>query len=265
MNRHGEISLIAIGRPAPVPYPVSGTVMGRCPEGAIKGYLRKGQAQVMQPFELPEFYMPYPARLNPHLETAREHSKAWAREMGMLGDDGNPKIWDERKFDSADYALLCAYTHPDAPGPELDLVTDWYVWVFFFDDHFLEIYKRSRELAGAKEYLERLPAFMPVDPDQHPARADQPGGTRPGRPVGTHHAHHVGGLAAPVLREHPEPAQRVAVGALQYQRESGPQPDRVHRDAPQGRRGPLVGGPRRARRGRRVPARDRRRPGRCAC
>jgi hypothetical protein len=42
-------------------------------------------------------------------------------------------------------------------------VTDWYVWVFFFDDHFLETYKRSRDQAGAKEYLSRLSAFMPVE------------------------------------------------------------------------------------------------------
>ena len=121
----------------------------------------------MQPFKLPEFYMPYPARLNPNLEAARVHSKAWAAEMGMLGSEQGapgPKIWDEAKFDAMDYALLCSYTHPDAPGPELDLVTDWYVWVFYFDDHFLETYKRSRDLAGAKEYLDRLPAFMPVYP-----------------------------------------------------------------------------------------------------
>jgi germacradienol/geosmin synthase len=121
----------------------------------------------MQPFELPEFYMPYPARLNPNLEVARVHSKAWAAEMGMLDSEQGapgPKIWDEAKFDAMDYALLCSYTHPDAPGPELDLVTDWYVWVFYFDDHFLETYKRGRDLAGAKEYLDRLPAFMPVSP-----------------------------------------------------------------------------------------------------
>jgi germacradienol/geosmin synthase len=115
----------------------------------------------MRPFELPDFYMPYPARLNPHLEASREHSKAWAREMGMV--EGS-SIWDESDFDSHDYALLCAYTHPEAPGPELDLVTDWYVWVFFFDDHFLEVYKRSRDLDGARDYLGRLPAFMPVRP-----------------------------------------------------------------------------------------------------
>jgi germacradienol/geosmin synthase len=125
----------------------------------------------MQPFKLPEFYMPWPARLNPNLESARVHSKAWAYDMGILGSkeeaQGQP-IWDERTFDAHDYALLCSYTHPDAPGTELDLVTDWYVWVFFFDDHFLEIYKRSQDLVGAKEYLDRLPAFMPIFPNEAP-------------------------------------------------------------------------------------------------
>ncbi len=118
----------------------------------------------MQPFELPEFYMPYPARLNTNLERAREHSKAWAYEMDMIDvpQHGVP-IWDEHDFDSHDYALLCGYTHPDASGPDLDLVTDWYVWVFYFDDHFVELYKRSGDLGGAREYLDRLALFMPVD------------------------------------------------------------------------------------------------------
>jgi len=113
-----------------------------------------------QPFKLPEFYTPYPARLNPHLESARVHSKAWAREMTMIEGSG---IWDEATFDAHDYALLCAYTHPDCDADELSLVTDWYVWVFFFDDHFLDIFKRSKDMAGAKAYLDRLPAFMPLD------------------------------------------------------------------------------------------------------
>ena len=120
----------------------------------------------MRPFELPDFYVPYPARLNSHLDSARTHTKAWARKMGILDAPPNApgaNIWDEHKFDSMDFALLCAYTHPDAPRPELDLVTDWYVWVFYFDDHFLEVYKRSHDQLGAKEYLDRLPAFMPVN------------------------------------------------------------------------------------------------------
>lgn len=121
--------------------------------------------------------MPWPARLNPNLEAARVHSKAWAYEMGILGSkeeaQGQP-IWDERKFDAHDYALLCSYTHPDAPATELDLVTDWYVWVFFFDDHFLEIYKRSQDMVGAKEYLDRLPAFMPIYPNETPTVPTNP-------------------------------------------------------------------------------------------
>ena len=123
-----------------------------------------------QPFLLPDFYMPYPARLNPYLEHARLHSKAWARSLGMIEGSG---IWEESDFDRHDYALLCAYTHPDCDAAELALVTDWYIWVFFFDDHFLEIYKRSRDMAGARAYLDRLPAFMPIhDPAAMPKPAN---------------------------------------------------------------------------------------------
>ncbi|GGV34769.1 germacradienol/geosmin synthase [Streptomyces longisporoflavus] len=113
-----------------------------------------------QPFELPAFYLAHPASLNPHLEEAREHSGKWARDMGMLEGSG---VWEQRDLDAHDYALLCAYTHPDCDGPTLSLVTDWYVWVFFFDDHFLELFKRTRDRVGGKAYLERLPAFMPMD------------------------------------------------------------------------------------------------------
>jgi germacradienol/geosmin synthase len=113
-----------------------------------------------QPFVLPYFYMPYPARLNPHLDEARAHSTVWAREMGMLEGSG---VWEQSDLDAHDYGLLCAYTHPDCDGPALSLITDWYVWVFFFDDHFLEVFKRSQDRDGGKAYLDRLPLFMPLD------------------------------------------------------------------------------------------------------
>ena len=120
----------------------------------------------MQPFELPEFYLPWPARLNPNLEGARAHSKAWSYEVGILEREpgsGGPAVWSEEDLDAHDYALLCSYTHPECPGDELDLITDWYVWVFYFDDHFLELYKRPQDRAGGKAYLDRIPLFMPVD------------------------------------------------------------------------------------------------------
>jgi germacradienol/geosmin synthase len=80
--------------------------------------------------------------------------------MGMLEGSG---IWAESDLQSHDYGLLCAYTHPDASAVELNLITDWYVWVFFFDDHFLETFKRGGDRSVAKAYLDRLPSFMPMD------------------------------------------------------------------------------------------------------
>jgi len=129
----------------------------------------------MQAFTLPDFYLSYPARISPHLERAREHSAAWAKQMGMLDSPkpGGGVVWDEAALAKHDYALLCAYTHPDCDGRTLDLITDWYVWVFFFDDHFLEQFKYSRDLPGAKAYLDRLEEFMTETPPEatNPAEA----------------------------------------------------------------------------------------------
>ncbi|HEV2783391.1 MAG TPA: germacradienol/geosmin synthase [Actinophytocola sp.] len=126
----------------------------------------------MQPFELPEFYLPQPARLNPNVDRAREHTKEWARQLGMLDPAEAP--WDERGFGTMDYALLTSYTHPDAAGPELDLLTDWYVWAFYFDDDFLERYKRTGDPAGARTYVDGLAAFMPTDLETELPRPTNP-------------------------------------------------------------------------------------------
>ncbi|KAA9157186.1 germacradienol/geosmin synthase [Amycolatopsis acidicola] len=124
----------------------------------------------MQAFTLPDFYLPYPARINPNLERARAHSAAWAERMGMLDapKPGGGVVWDAARLSKMDYALMCAYTHPDCSGSALELVTDWYVWVFFFDDHFLEQFKYSRDQAGAKAYLDRLELFMTMDGEEPP-------------------------------------------------------------------------------------------------
>ena len=123
----------------------------------------------MSTFALPDFYLPHPARINPHEQPARNHSEKWATRHGML-DAG---VWDLEKLRKNDYALMCAYTHPDCDAATLDLVTDWYVWVFFFDDHFLALFKYSRDLAGAQAYLDRLDRFM-TEPGQAPPAPENP-------------------------------------------------------------------------------------------
>lgn len=119
----------------------------------------------MPAFTLPEFYLPHPATINPHLDHAREHSMSWAREMGMLdaATPGGGLVWDEAALAAMDYGLMCAYTHPHCDGPTLDVITDWYVWVFFFDDHFLELFKYSGDRVGAQSYLDGLERFMVAD------------------------------------------------------------------------------------------------------
>ncbi|MFC4946177.1 terpene synthase family protein [Pseudonocardia sp. GCM10023141] len=128
----------------------------------------------MQAFTLPAFYLPHPARINPNLERARTHSAAWARDMGMLdaATPGGDLVWDDDRLARMDYGLMCAYTHPDCDGAMLDLITDWYVWVFFFDDHFLEHFKYSHDMRGAQAYLDRLELFMTGSPPEPTSPAE---------------------------------------------------------------------------------------------
>ena len=125
-----------------------------------------------QPFELPDFYVPYPARLSPYVQHARVESTRWARDFGMLeGSD----VWTEKDLAAHDYALLCGYTHPDTSPDMLSLITEWYVWVFFFDDHFLVRYKTSGDRASAHAYLNRLCAFMAPDHGLEPTNPCEAG------------------------------------------------------------------------------------------
>jgi germacradienol/geosmin synthase len=128
----------------------------------------------MPAFTLPEFYLPHPARRNPHEPHARAHSDAWAERLGMLGQRGpaGKPIWDRAKLTANDYPLMCAYTHPDCDEPTLDLITDWYVWVFYFDDHFLELFKYRQDLAGARTHLDRLDRFLTAPGETPPEPAN---------------------------------------------------------------------------------------------
>lgn len=120
----------------------------------------------MTSFELPEFYMPYAARCNPHRESARVHAKMWATQMGMLSTSRQAHgsaIWDERTFDSADFPLYAALAYPDAPAPELDLLTDWHVWSWFINDFFSANFIHRKDLEGGTEYISKLAAYMPAE------------------------------------------------------------------------------------------------------
>ena len=71
-------------------------------------------------------------------------------------------IWDRRKLAGFDFAVCAAMINPDAPGRELDLATGWLTWGTYADDYFPVVFGQTRDMAAAKAFNERMPAFMPV-------------------------------------------------------------------------------------------------------
>jgi germacradienol/geosmin synthase len=124
------------------------------------------------PTPLPEFYLPYPLRLNPHLGSAREHLMTWGSQMGMLGPaPGVPggALWTEHDLRTFDFALCAAGIDPDADPVGLDIASSWLCWGTYGDDYYPLVFGRGRNLAGAKAQNRRLVMFMPVDSAVIPA------------------------------------------------------------------------------------------------
>ncbi|MEU4770318.1 hypothetical protein AB0H12_44645 [Actinosynnema sp. NPDC023794] len=121
-------------------------------------------------FVLPDLRVPWPARTNPHVGSARRHAKDWAREMGMLSSFGT---WSEDTFDSDDWPLFAALTHPDADREQLHRVALWDVCLLALDDYFVAAYKNTRDPIGAKVFVERLREFMPEPGSTTPTPTNQ--------------------------------------------------------------------------------------------
>jgi len=122
---------------------------------------RRAQAPLRPPpLDPPEVARWAPARHDPGLDGLRSHTRGWAGEHELIGA-GGWGIWDGRRFDAMDLALLVAAAHPGAATADLELIADWHVWALYFDDFFVELFRRPRNLAGARGLVERLPLFMP--------------------------------------------------------------------------------------------------------
>lgn len=116
----------------------------------------------MDAYELPELYMPWPARLSPDLEAARGHAREWARDLGMF-EPGGPAGWTVKDYDRCDFPLFVSLVHADARGEPLNAMTCFYVWSFYFDDVFFRTFTPNADLDGARAYVARLPTFMPLE------------------------------------------------------------------------------------------------------
>ena len=183
-----------------------------------------------QPFELPHFYMPYPARLNPHLEEARAHSTEWAREMGMLEGSGHLGAGRPRR------ARLRAAVRVHPPrlrraerstwsptgtcGSSSSTTTSW---------RSSSAPRTATGAQGVPRPAAAVHAGGPSTADPEPTNpveaglADLWARTVPAMSVDWRRA---------VRREHRAPARRVDVGAVQHQRAAGsPTPSSTSRCA----------------------------------
>lgn len=121
------------------------------------------------------------ARVSPHVDGARAQCRAWAEAMGMVADEPDPDpdpdrlaIWDPATFDAMDFGLFAAATHPDAPAPVLDLLADWYVWLFYVDD-VVTIRHASGGMPAVKALLAGTEAHMPRTNEATPTNPPERG------------------------------------------------------------------------------------------
>ncbi|MER8089705.1 terpene cyclase [Streptomyces sp. NPDC058316] len=79
--------------------------------------------------ELPDIYCPFPQRTNPHVGHTRVHLDSWIRNTGLVHRDSAMK-----RFEQADFGAFVGMVYPTADSKNLDLVADWFVWLFLVDD-----------------------------------------------------------------------------------------------------------------------------------
>jgi hypothetical protein len=117
----------------------------------------------------PEFYCPFPSRLNPHAEDANNHTLAWVRRFNLISDD---REW--QRLETSKFSWLAARAYPDAPLDGLNIVSDWNTWLFIRDDQCDEsgFGRNPDKLAQFHERLTQiLTGFEPDETDRPLTRA----------------------------------------------------------------------------------------------
>src|SRR5690606_616202 len=84
--------------------------------------------------------------LNEHVEAAHRHTLGWAVEMGLVHERG-PKL---ERFRAARFTWLAARSYPRVEREQLELISDWITFLFFYDD------MCDTQAAIDPDYLERL-------------------------------------------------------------------------------------------------------------
>ncbi len=82
----------------------------------------------MNTLSIADFYCPFVSPTNPHAEAAHQGTLRWVEQFELVPKAALPHIEATR------IGWLAARFHPSAPEEALRLVSDWYIWMFLWDD-----------------------------------------------------------------------------------------------------------------------------------
>jgi hypothetical protein len=78
-------------------------------------------------------WCPHPNEINPHCDAVVSHTWEW-----LLASDMLPQEDKRRRLERARVGELAARTNPRVPDQMLALLSDWYMWLFAFDDGYCD-------------------------------------------------------------------------------------------------------------------------------
>ena len=78
---------------------------------------------------LPALFVPFPSAINEYADSVHQRTTEWLRRFMVLANETA-----YRRFSDIKIGRLAARFHPEAPLDALQLISDWYGWMFFWDD-----------------------------------------------------------------------------------------------------------------------------------
>lgn len=95
---------------------------------------------------IPELYCPFPSRINPHVESAHCHSLEWAQRHHLVDDVTYHRLQKAR------LSWLAARVCLGASAKILNIVSDFVVWIFIFDDHCEQVLRRGELVSWSNTF-----------------------------------------------------------------------------------------------------------------